>query len=147
MYIINYGIKIYGTTNTTELLRVQKTQNFAAKVALGGSKCDHVTPYLNELRWLRVNDMYRYEQGLFVFNILKNRLPEWVCTLPKVRDNHRINTRNQDKLYVPKTNTKTGDRSILVSGPQLWNSLPNHVTNPSSISSFRKTLKNHLLTS
>ncbi len=48
---IHYGITIWGTTNTTLLKRVQKLQNFAAKVAIGGaSKFDHATPILNKLQ-------------------------------------------------------------------------------------------------
>ena len=49
--IINYGIKIWGSTKTAHIQKIQKTQNFAAKVALGGSKFDHVTPYFKELKW------------------------------------------------------------------------------------------------
>ena len=47
---INYGIDIWGTTNATQIQRVQKLQNFAAKVVLGGAaKHGHVTPYMKEL--------------------------------------------------------------------------------------------------
>ncbi len=36
--IINYGVTIWGTTNKTQLKRVQKLYNFAAKVAVGGDQ-------------------------------------------------------------------------------------------------------------
>ncbi len=36
--IINYCIRIWGTTNQTILNKAQKLQNFAAKVAIGGAK-------------------------------------------------------------------------------------------------------------
>ncbi len=56
MSIINYGISIWGATNITQAERVQKIQNSAAKVALGGAaKSDYVTPFLKELKWLKVN--------------------------------------------------------------------------------------------
>ena len=55
MSIINYGITIWGSTNSTQIERVQKLQNFAAKVALGGAaRSGHVTPFLKELRWLKI---------------------------------------------------------------------------------------------
>ncbi len=45
--IINYGISTWGTTNYQQTERVQKLQNFAAKVALGGAtRRDHVNPFL-----------------------------------------------------------------------------------------------------
>ncbi len=44
--IINYGIKIWGTANKTNMQKIQKLQNFAAKVALGGgAKRNHVMPF------------------------------------------------------------------------------------------------------
>ncbi len=42
---INYCKSIFGTTNTTLLYKVQKIQNFAARVTIGGMrKFDHVSP-------------------------------------------------------------------------------------------------------
>ncbi len=59
MSIINHGISIWGATNITQVERVQKIQNFAAKVALGGAaQRDHVTPLLRELKWLKINNQY-----------------------------------------------------------------------------------------
>ncbi len=46
---LNYAITVWGTANTTQLKRVQKLQNFAARVAIGGvSKFDHTTPLLQK---------------------------------------------------------------------------------------------------
>ncbi len=42
---INYCIKIWGASNKAQLVRVQKLQNFGAKVAIGNAKKhDHATP-------------------------------------------------------------------------------------------------------
>ncbi len=57
--IINYGIKVWGTTNKTNMYQIQKLQNFASKVALGGaSKPEYATPFLREPRWLKVKQKY-----------------------------------------------------------------------------------------
>jgi len=53
--LINYCSRIWGSTNKTQIKRVQKLQNFAAKVAHGNSrKYDYATPIINELKWLKV---------------------------------------------------------------------------------------------
>ena len=68
---INYGIHIWGTANSTQITRIQKLQNFAAKVAVGGAaKYDHVPPYLKELGWLKVKQKYYFELGKLVYNIM-----------------------------------------------------------------------------
>ncbi len=57
--IINYGLMMWGTTNTTTMKKIQKLQNFAAKVTLdGASKHEHATPFLRELRWLKMKQKY-----------------------------------------------------------------------------------------
>ncbi len=58
----------YGT-NSMQIGRVQRVQNIAAKVALGGAaQHDHVTPYLKELGWLKIK--YYYELGIVLHNII-----------------------------------------------------------------------------
>ncbi len=45
-----------GTTNNTLLAKVQKQQNFAAKVVEGkAQKCDRVTPIIKEQKWLNIS--------------------------------------------------------------------------------------------
>ncbi len=60
--VISYGIKVWGTTNVTQKQRVQKLQNFAAKVASGGViRREHPTPYLKDLEWIKINQIFYYE--------------------------------------------------------------------------------------
>ena len=144
---ITYGICIWGTANLTQIGRVQKLQNFAAKVALGGAaKHDHVTPYLKELGWLKVKEKYYFELGVVIYNVTNKRIPHWLLTLPRVSDvNERIvNTRQQQQLYVPKYNTCLGEKSLTVAGPSLWNSLPTDVKDKNSLSSFKCSFKTYL---
>ena len=143
--IITYGIKIWGSASATQIQRVQKLQNFAAKVALGGAaKHDHVTPYLQELGWLKVKEKYLFEVGVTVYNVIKQRLPHWLITLPIVSDYSVVNTRQQNQLYVPKCNTCMGMRSLQVAGPSFWNSLPSDARDANSLPSFKNRIKKHL---
>ncbi len=63
--IINYGLKVWGTANKTNIKKIQKLQNFAAKVALsGGARRYPASPFIRELGWLRVCQKYKYDVGL-----------------------------------------------------------------------------------
>ncbi len=142
----NYGIKIWGSTNATRLQQVQNVQNFAAKVALGGgTKRDHATPFLKKLGWLRIENKYKYELCVMVYNILNETIPNNVLSLPNTKDVRPLPTRQQYQLYVPHTNTSTGPRSALVAAPRLWNSLPVCARNASTILSFKRQLLRHFL--
>ncbi len=97
--IMNYGIKIWSTANTTLMNQVEKLQNFAAKVALGGGvRRDHATPYLKE---------YKYDLGVLFIIQLRETFPVMCCHC--LRCGMRpVSTRQQLQLCVPRTNTCTG---------------------------------------
>ncbi len=89
---INYGITIWSSTNITQLKRVKKLQNFAAKVAIGGaSRFDHVTLILNKLQWLPIHQKVNYEQCLTSFKIMNNQHPSWPSCFQQVRNVNSTN--------------------------------------------------------
>lgn len=117
---INYGIKTWGSTNATQIQRVQKMQNFAAKVALsGGKKHDHVTPFLRKFGWLKIENRYKYEVASFIYSSVKAMLPHYLFPMSTIGDMRCLPTRQQHNLHEPNTNTSTGARSFLEAGPKL----------------------------
>ncbi len=143
--IINYGIKIWGSTSKTNMIKMQKLQNFAAKAALGGgARRDHATPFIRDLRWLKMHQRYKYEMCQMVFNIVKKNRFTTLFSLQSVNEISPVQTRQQQQLYVPSYKTNTGERSFLISGPKLWNSLPKRVKDTQSLQSFKKDLFYHL---
>ena len=148
--VINYGIRIWGSTYKTQIHRVQKLQNFAAKVAVGGAtKQDHVTPYLKDLNWLKIKEKYKLEIGALTYSIVRECLPAWLFTLPTLNNirGHPRETRQNESLYVPKHNTCFGARALQVEAPIFWNSLPSYVKQASSLPCFKERLKSYLLQS
>ena len=144
--IIGYCSKIWGVANATQLHRVQKLQNFAARIAIGNvSKRDHVTPHINDLNWLKIKNKCAFDICVYVFKLLNGQLPFWLLNLPQVSEyNNRI-TRQQNNLLVPPTRTMMGERKLSVRGPRLWNDLPQTVKSTVSINTFKKNLKRHFM--
>ena len=148
MSLINYGISIWGATNSTQVERVQKIQNFAAKVALGGAaKSDHVTPFLKELKWLKINHQHEYEILTLTYRTIKHDLPDWLLPLASVgvSRSHQVNTRQIELLHVPRCNIHLATRSFQVSAPSLWNNLPYVLQHAPSLFTFKSRLKQFLL--
>ncbi len=53
---VNCCLQVYGTTNNTQMRRVQKLQNFAAKICAGGARrSDHATPFITQFEWLKID--------------------------------------------------------------------------------------------
>ena len=140
--IVNYCSKIWGAASKCQLQKVQKLQNFAARIALGNvRKRDHITPYLNKLEWLKIENKYIFDICVHVFKILNNKSPSWLYNFPRVGEINERVTRQDNNLFVPQTRTLLGDREIRVRGPRLWNGLPKEI----NITTFKKTLKKYLI--
>ena len=74
---LNYCLKVWGMTTQQQLNRVQRLENFAGKVALGGvGKYDHATPVLHELNWLNINNKRKYDICIFMCKICNSIFPE-----------------------------------------------------------------------
>ena len=146
--VLNYCLPVWGSTSKTQINRVQKILNFAARIAIGGAKKhEHVTPLFEKLKWLKIKPKFIYNVCLLIFKSINNILPEWVFSLPTIREirENGVNTRNQDNLLIPRTATDTGARNIKILGPKLWNQLPNNIINCHSIELFKSRLMQYLL--
>ncbi len=76
---------MWGTTTNTLLTKVQKLQNFAAKVAEGkAQKYDQVTPIIKELKWLSVSQQITFNTAVNTNKHLHGQYPEHLMTLPSV---------------------------------------------------------------
>ncbi len=70
--LMEYCIRIWGTTNDTSISSVQKLQNFAARVAVGGiKKYDHISPAYRELEWLKIKHKHLLDVGVTTFKVLR----------------------------------------------------------------------------
>ena len=144
--IINYCSVIWGSANATQISRVQKMQNFAAKVAQGKSrKFDHVTPVLKELNWLNISKKITYDTLLTMFKFMHQIYPSYLQHFPTVNEVVNSNTRQHDMLYVPKCRTNMGSNSLVIKGPKLWNSLPSQIKSINNIKTFKTKIKDILL--
>ena len=144
--IMNYCISIWGTTNATQLKHAQKLQNFAAKIVDGKArKYDHVTPVLKDLQWLYIKDKIIYDTGITMFKYVNRLYPNDFLTFRTIGDVTGSLTRQHNHLYVKKTNTDSGARSLLVRGAKLWNNLPSKVKEANTLNSFKTKLRIEIL--
>ena len=144
--IIYYCLKIWGSTNKTQLLRAQRLQNFAAKVAIGGRrKYDFATPIIKELNWLKIENKYIFDVCMMVFKIRRGGLPYWLFSFPTVGEVRGSRESRQSKnLFIPRTYTDMGAKDFNVVGPRLFNDMPLEIRATESYNCFKRKLKEYL---
>ena len=102
---INYCIRIWGTTNTTLLQKVQKLQNFAARVAVGGlRKYDHGSPAYKELGWVRLKQKLLMDVSVAMYNIVNGMSPACLHSFATLHSNTSSVTRQQTNIAVSGQN-------------------------------------------
>ena len=144
--LINYCFTVWGSTSSIHIKRVQKLQNFAARVALGNvRKYEHISPFLLQMGWLKMKEKFSYNVCVFMFKILRNIFPGWLYHFNTVDSRTRINTRQANDLVVRRENTDIGAREMSTCGPLLWNKLPSDIKHATSITVFRNKLKKYLV--
>ena len=112
------------------------------------SRRDHITPVLRQLHWLPVRQRVNFKLAVFVYQALHNSTAQYLvedCQLVSNAGRRRLRSADVDTCIIPYTRTCPGDRSFLVAGPRLWNSLPAELCQPDvEIGQFRRLLKTFL---
>ena len=119
---ILYGLAV------TELNKLQRVQNAAARLISRTPKSHHITPVLQQLHWLPVKDRISFKLLLLTFKALHGLAPIYISELIKPYNSSRsLRSSTLNYLSVPKSNTATyGDRCFSVAAPKLRNSLPSN---------------------
>ena len=136
---------LYGLPKT-QLNRLQRLLNAAARITCYVPRYAHITPVLKKLHWLPIPYRINYKIALLVFKALHNLAPSYLIELLQTKSATRyfLRSNQQVLLQVPQTKRKTfGDRSFAVAGPRVWNSLPAEIKSCSSIDTFKAKLKTH----
>jgi hypothetical protein len=127
--------------------RLQSVINAAARSIFRLRRFDHVSPALVELHWLSAADRVTFKVATLVYRCLHEAAPRYLSSaLHRVADvdtRRRLRSSADTQLLVtPRSRLVTaGDRSFLVAGPRIWNSLPSAVRAAPSLLSFKQRLK------
>ena len=66
---------------STEIDKLQRLQNTAARLLLKAKKNDHITPILKRLHWLPVRARIEFKILLMTYKALNNQAPDYIKEL------------------------------------------------------------------
>lgn len=141
----NFNSLLYGLPQW-QLDKLQRIQNTAARIVSGTHKYDHITPVLIDLHWLPINQRIMYKILLLTYKSLNGKAPSYLTDLLHII-NFPIGLRSNDNnlLSIPATNfVRYGDRAFSHAAPSLWNKLPHHIRDSTSVDIFKCKLKTFL---
>ena len=122
--------------------------NFAARITCDGNhrKRDHVSPLLEKLQWLNINNRLALQESTRIHKeLIGKHSPGSIRHIFSRGEKNNRFTRNNDTLHIEQRKTGTACRAFSITGPKSWNNLPTNLKNLKSNMSFRERLSKHLL--
>lgn len=137
---------LYGLPKKT-IKRLQYVQNAAARMVALTPKHEHISPVLQELHWLPVEQRIIFKILLMTLKYLNSIAPSYLSDLvTRYIPKRNLRSANGHRLFDVKYNLRNyGFRSFSVASPQLWNDLPLVIRSCESLNDFKKKLKTYLL--
>ena len=142
---LDFGNALLYNLHQTQLSKLQKLQNAAARIISLSRKRSHITPTLKSLHWLQVTDRIVFKILLLVFHTVNGSALQYnIDIIHKYTPPRTLRSSNSGSLTIPKTSKLWGDRSFSHAGPALWNTLPPIIRNCTSADKFKQSLKTYL---
>jgi hypothetical protein len=129
----------------SQIDRLRRLQNCAARLITRTPRRSHITPVLKELHWLPAEYRPRFKVLLLTYKALHGLAPVYIRDMIKQYQPARsLRSSQRCLLEVPRVRTAYGKRSFRYSAAILWNDLPELVKSAQSVSAFKRLLKTHL---
>ena len=151
---LDYGNSLLYGLPETQIKRLQKAQNTAARLILRVSPRESISCTLKELHWLPVRERISYKILLLTFKALIGQAPSYLQQLVSKKPCTRSLRGNQGMLQHPPDTRKSlkscGDRTYSAAAPSLWNKLPEELRQSPGVilaDTFKSKLKTLLFQS
>ena len=134
---------LYGIPET-QLNRLQRLQNRAARLITKDSSLVESRTVLRKLHWLPVRARIKFKVILLAFKALHNLAPPYIRDILSVLDSTRCTIQSSSgvRLVEPRSKLKFGgDRAFSICAPRLWYSLPCSLRCETDVKVFKKHLK------
>lgn len=139
---LEYLLEVWGNAAKTHLKYLQTAQNKATKTLFRYNYLTPTTELYNKTKLFNLNQMYFYKTCILIKKITTKAIHSDIIFTKK---NHRYFTRNNNKFNLTTPRTNYGKRNIMFEGVQMFNKLPKDVVETDTITTFKKKLKNYLL--
>ena len=140
---LRYCCSVWGCAGSTEINRLQKLQNCAARIITNSSFDAPSRPLIEGLGWKTIEELISYESTIMVFKSVNELAPRYLCNLfTKISQCSFRNLRNTETdLRLPKKRSANWQKCFSFRGDKLWNSLPAESKMASSLNSFKNSIK------
>ena len=135
---LNYCITVFGNAYHCHINQLETAQKKCVRIIANQPPLSHTNPLFSELKLLKLSDIYKYNIAIYMY---KN-IDKFASLLQP-----NIHSTRSGIHYSPQIHrlTLTQNQSLTFQAPKIWNLIPQDIRNSPSIFSFKRKLKNHLI--
>jgi hypothetical protein len=143
---LDYGNALLVSSHAKDIQRLQRLQNYAARLVCSVRKYDRISPHLLALHWLPVMQRTQYKVMLYTYKCLNGQAPDFMCDMLDIyRPGRKLRSSlDLTRLFEPRFKLATANRGFYIASPKLWNTLPRKIREISDIQVFKTELKTFL---
>jgi len=143
---LDYANSIMYGMSASNMHKLQSAQNSLTRVVLTSLSHLSASERLSYLHWLPVNYRIQFKIATLTYKTLATCQPSYLYNLLQLHQLSRaLRSSTQQLLQVPYMSTDFGRRAFSYSSPATLNSIPTSINNCSSLYSFKRHLKSHLI--
>lgn len=140
---LSYCAPIWGALCANQRQRLQKVLNRAARIVTKTPRSAHITPVLKSLGWRSIENTIKHKDAMLVHHAMFSPYAP-VCLkslfMPRAEVSARRTRAKRNALNLPLVRTELARRSLQYRAANLWNCLPEHVTDVVRKASFQSLL-------
>ena len=145
--ILDYCCTVFTDISGELNLKLQRSLNACVRYIFKAKWDEHITPYFERLKWLKINARRRFLVGCLTFKIRQSMLPIDLYNVFVTRDSvSKRSTRMQgDNLALPLCRTELFKKSFRCYAAKLYNDIPSDIRTTTSFDLFKFKFFEHLL--
>ena len=141
-----YCSSVWSNTSATNIHKLQRVQNFAARIILGLRKYDRISAGQRSLRWLNVKQRLMVNDAVMMHKCLKGLSPSYLSDKFSTRAVvHDRQTRSRDNLNIPFCRINAGHRAFCYRGVKIWNNSSKDLKEIMNVKILKRRLINQMI--
>ena len=152
---LTYAIEVWRNAHSTHINRIFTLQKRVVRAILykdirqSNFSLPSSNPLFIKLNILKFHDIYRLKLIMFAYKCLYRILPinfyDWFLFTNRIH-NHNTRSNRNNNLFLPRISTTNyGLKSIKYNGAKIWNTLHDNIKRTNDYVTFKKLLKEYLL--
>ena len=142
---ISYCIHIWGTAANIHSNKIHILQKKIVRIICGVPPRTHSQPLFDQLKIMTIHQIYRYYVGVFMYKLYHKLIPPIFYMFKLTTDVHSYPTRQKNSYYTQFVPTVRSQKTIKITGTNLWNILRKKLNIQNKISSYKLNLKRFLI--